>query len=123
MPKLPQSASTLTDITQIFLVSCLYHHVSILKLTIHDAYTNYLTTGVMPDPIPDHQDWCSPRLERTDWFDLFNQEQRVDAFRYIWGVMEYLNRDMTTKSSNEVSNSDAAQTFATRKRAREGDQI
>ena len=113
----------LTNTTQIFLVSCLFHHISILKLTIHDAYTHYLTTGAMPEQTPAEEDWCSPRLERTDWYDLLNQEQRVDAFRYIWGVMEYLNRDATTQSAIGLSKSDAAQTLATRKRAREGEQI
>ena len=127
----PRLAWTSTDATQIYLVSCLYHHISI----------HYLTTGVMPDQTPAEQDWCSPCLERTEWYDLLDQEQRVDAFRYIWGVMEYLNRDTTAKSSDGASTSGGAQTdattkgpsedgtgestptFATRKRTKEGEQI
>ncbi|KAM0705169.1 hypothetical protein Q7P35_007956 [Cladosporium inversicolor] len=87
---------------QIFLVSCLFHHVSILKLTIHDAYTEYLTTGSMPKQTPAEEDWCSPKLERTEWYDLLDQEGRVEAFRCIWGVMEYLNRDKTTSNASEA---------------------
>lgn len=100
----------LTDIPQIFLVSCLFHHVSILKLTIHSAYTHYLTTGILPQPTPAEEDWCSPPLERTEWYDLFDQESRVDAFRCIWGVMEYATRDVATGGSGAVSTGDGAQT-------------
>ena len=99
----------MTDIAQIFLVSCLFHHVSILKLTVHDAYTEYLTTGAMPKLTPAEEDWCSPKLERTDWYDLLDQEGRVEAFRSIWGVMEYLNRDTTASSSEEISADGGAQ--------------
>ena len=101
-----------TDITQIFLVSCLFHHVSILKLTIHDAYTEYLTTGSMPEQTPAEEDWCSPKLERTEWYDLLDQEGRVEAFRSIWGVMEYLNRDKTANRSEGVSTDGGAQSEA-----------
>lgn len=79
---------------QVFLVSCVFHHVSILKLTVHDAYTDYLTTGVMPNPEPKEEDWSMPRLDRTSWYDLLDMMNRVEAFRIIWGVMEYLNRDV-----------------------------
>ena len=94
------------------MVSCLFHHVSILKLTIHDAYTEYLTTGSMPEQTPAEEDWCSPKLERTEWYDLLDQEGRVEAFRSIWGVMEYLNRDKTANSSEGVSTDGGAQSEA-----------
>lgn len=35
-----------------------------------------------------------PRLDRTGWYDLLDMMNRVEAFRIIWGVMEYLNRDV-----------------------------
>jgi hypothetical protein len=88
---------------QVFLVSCIYHHVSILKLTIHDAYTHYLTTAFMPEQTPAEENWSIPRLERTEWYDLLDQQGRVDAFRCIWGVMEYINRDLSTSIPDSVS--------------------
>jgi hypothetical protein len=91
------------------LVSCLFHHISILKLTIHDAYTEYLTTGSMPEQTTFEEDWWSPKLQRTEWYDLLDQEGRVEAFRSIWGVMEYLNRDKTAAKSGEVSTVEEAQ--------------
>jgi hypothetical protein len=57
----------------------------------------------MPKPTPVEEDWCSPKLQRTEWYDLLDQEGRVEAFRSIWGVMEYLNRDKTAAKSGEVS--------------------
>ena len=97
---------------QVFLVSCLFHHVSIHKLTIHDAYTEYLTTGSMPEQSPAEEDWCSPILERSEWYDLMDQEGRVEAFRCIWGVMEYLNRDKKASESGEVSTDGGTQSVA-----------
>jgi hypothetical protein len=107
---------------QVFLVSCLYHHVSILKLTIHDAYTHYLTTGIMPEQTPTEEHWCSPRLERTEWYDLLDQEGRVQAFRCIWGVMEYVNREVTTSNTDAVSTGDQAKAEAVQKRTQEDEQ-
>ena len=86
---------------QIFLVSCLFHHISVLKITVHNAYTDYLTTGVTPVQTPAEEDWSIPKLERTDWLDLFDQEQRVAAFKCVWGVMEYVNRDVGGENAAE----------------------
>lgn len=48
----------------------------------------------MPDPLPLDEDWCRPKLYRTKWFDLFDKEQRIEAFRGLWGVMAYLCREV-----------------------------
>jgi hypothetical protein len=78
---------------QIFMVSSLNHHISILKLTIHEAYVDSLTSGTPPKNLPSIRDWGRPRLQRTEWFDLFDTEQRIAAFQGLWGVMSYLNRE------------------------------
>lgn len=62
-----------------------------------------MTTGLMPKPTPVEEDWYSPKLQRTEWYNLLDQEGRVEAFRSLWGVMEYLNRDKTAAKSGEVS--------------------
>jgi hypothetical protein len=74
------------------MVSSLNHHISVLKLHIHPAYLEYITEGRLPDESPSDVDWCSPRLQRTRWFDLFNFGDRTEAMRGIWGVMSYLMR-------------------------------
>lgn len=88
-------------------MSCLFHHVSILKLTVHDAYMDYLTTGIKPSRTPSEDDWSTPRVERTAWFDLFDQEQRVEAFKCIWGVMEYKTRDVDGGETAGAENASA----------------
>lgn len=79
------------------MVSALYHHISILKLTVHDAYLDYILTGTPPSPFPTDPGWCSPRLERTEWFDLFNVERRIAAFRALWAVMAYMTREEASR--------------------------
>ena len=74
------------------MVSSLNHHISILKLTIHKEYVEFLRTTALPQPVPTDPGWCSPRLQRTPWFDFFDVDQRTQAFRALWGVMEYLTR-------------------------------
>lgn len=75
------------------MVSSLNTHISILKLTVHEAYTDALLSGHMPEPLPADNDWCKPLMQRSQWFDLFDAEQRVTAFRMLWGVMAYLTRE------------------------------
>jgi hypothetical protein len=101
---------------EVFLVSSLNHHISILRLTVHDAYLEYLLSGKMPSPSSaststspesssssnenengnlakeEKEHWSIPRLRRSEWFDLLDPKGRCDAFRALWGVMAYLNR-------------------------------
>ncbi|KAF1931622.1 uncharacterized protein M421DRAFT_2271 [Didymella exigua CBS 183.55] len=76
----------------VFMVSSLNHHISLLKLHVHSAYLDYITHGTLPESRPSDPDWCSPKLERTRWFDLFNVDDRTEAMRGLWGVMSYLLR-------------------------------
>lgn len=75
------------------MVSSLNHHICILKLTVHVAYIDYLTSGEMPEPRPQEEEWYRPKLQRSHWYDLFTMEQRVEAYRALWGLMNYLTRE------------------------------
>ncbi|KAK3627778.1 hypothetical protein LTR56_019011 [Elasticomyces elasticus] len=77
--------SSLSDV--VFMVSSLNHHISIVKLTVHDAYTDSLVAGTSLEDLP------KPTLQRSQWFDLFDSQQRVQTLRGVWGVMAYLTRD------------------------------
>lgn len=57
----------------------------------------------MPSQTPVEKDWGSPKLERTEWYDLLNQQGRVEAFRAIWGVMEYVSRDVAASKTGGVA--------------------
>jgi hypothetical protein len=81
------------------MVSSLNHHIRVLKLHIHPTYLDYITEGRLPDESPSDADWCSPKLQRTRWFDLLDIGDRTEAMRGIWGVMSYLMR--TDKTGHE----------------------
>ncbi|KAF1833194.1 hypothetical protein BDW02DRAFT_570285 [Decorospora gaudefroyi] len=76
----------------VFMISSLNHHISLLNLRVHPAYLEYITEGELPGESPSDADWCSPKLRRTRWFDLFNIDDRTEAMRGIWGIMSYLMR-------------------------------
>jgi len=84
------------------MVSSLNHHISILKLTVHAAYLDYLAEAKFPDPLPKESDWSRPKLQRSQWFDLFDVDKRVEAFKALWGVMEYLNREIASPPSEDA---------------------
>ena len=74
------------------MVSSLNHHISLLKLRVHPLYLRYLTEGNLPEDIQADATWCSPQLQRTRWFDLYDVEDRAEAMRGIWGILSYLMR-------------------------------
>lgn len=74
------------------MVSSLNHHVSVLKLRVHRLYLQYLMDGILPEETPSDPTWCSPSLQRTRWFDLFDITDRTEAMRGIWGIIAYLMR-------------------------------
>lgn len=83
---------------QIYLVSSVAHHVSILHLRVHPKYLEWLAADQFhpdpanPRPDPDPE-WFKLELQRTPWYDLFDPEQRVQAMRACWGVLGYLMRN------------------------------
>ena len=92
------------------MVSSLNHHISLVKMTIHDAYMEYLTSGTLPTSPPADPDWSNPRMQRSHWFDLFDLEQRLEAFRALWGVMAYLTREIEPAPKKELRSENAEAT-------------
>ncbi|KAJ4347110.1 uncharacterized protein N0V89_011048 [Didymosphaeria variabile] len=88
-----------TSWDDVFMVSSLNHHISILKLRIHPDYLQFLAEGTLPQEPPADPDWFSPKLQRTRWFDLFNIDDRIEAMRGVWGIMNYL---MRTREQQDV---------------------
>jgi hypothetical protein len=84
------------------MVSSLNHHISLLRLRIHPAYLEYITEGRLPEKTPSDVDWCSPKLQRTRWFDLFDIKDRTEAMRGLWGIMSYLMRADTGGEEDAV---------------------
>ncbi|KXT02078.1 hypothetical protein AC578_6672 [Pseudocercospora eumusae] len=97
-----------SDYDEVFMVSSLNHHISIVKLTVHWAYVEYTKTEKIPQPLPEDENWCRPRLQRTRWYDLLDISQRVEAFRALWSVMSYLMRDVNEPAKPGAEESPAS---------------
>lgn len=69
-----------------------------MKLTVHSAYLDHLETSAVPDPQPTDPRWCRPKLQRSRWYDLFDVDDRLELFRGLWGIMNYLVEDPGTET-------------------------
>lgn len=77
------------DYDDVFVVSSLYHHVSLLRVRVPDTLLAVLA-GEIPDP--GLQARGKVEVWRTRWFDLFVAQDRVDAMKALWAVMAYAMR-------------------------------
>ncbi|KAM0322427.1 hypothetical protein ACHAQA_009494 [Verticillium albo-atrum] len=73
----------------IFVVSCLFHHVSILRVRVPDRLLDVL--GGASDE-GQTRSWGELEVRRSKWHDLFIVEQRVAAMELVWGVMAWMMR-------------------------------
>lgn len=67
----------------IYLVSSLNHHVALLSMQVSPAYLRWLS-GDMKDTEM-HAEGL--QLQRTRWFDLFDEGDRVEFVRGLWTVV------------------------------------
>ncbi|KAJ9134772.1 system b protein [Pleurostoma richardsiae] len=73
----------------IFVVSALFHHVSILRVRVPDRLLEVL------DGAPDdggRRSWGRVDVTRSRWFDFFKAEERIEAMQLVWSMMAYLMR-------------------------------
>lgn len=71
------------------------HHISILHCRIHPSYTAYLSNPIPHSHfIPAREPWYQLEVRRSKWFDLLKKKDRELAMRGIWGVMDFLMRDL-----------------------------
>ncbi|KLJ10201.1 hypothetical protein EMPG_14418 [Blastomyces silverae] len=80
----------------IFMVSSINHHFSIVHLRVHSTYLEWLTTskGNLSDPSKDNTDtpWHVLQMRRTRWFDLFNASDRLEGLEGLWALFSWLMR-------------------------------
>ncbi|KAJ5151050.1 uncharacterized protein N7482_010302 [Penicillium canariense] len=75
----------------IYMVSSINHHISILHLRVHRRYLDVLTKGdsdFPPDSDSD-QPWHVLKLQRTRWYDLLDGPDRVEALKGVWALFHY----------------------------------
>ena len=89
----------------IYIVSSINHHISILHFRIAKQYTDFITNlGTSPgssDRSP-QQPWSVLSVQRSRWYDLLKVEDRTEAMRGIWGIMGWLMRDTQSQETEDV---------------------
>jgi hypothetical protein len=73
------------EFDDVFLLSCLNHHVSIVRMRVPTRLLDELEGAEQ-----DVTERCT--MWRTRWYDLFVIEERIEAVNGIWGMMAYLMR-------------------------------
>ncbi len=76
----------------IFLVTSLNHHVALLAMPVSASYLAWLAGEEQTDAQQQQREH-GLQLKRTRWFDLFDEDDRVEFVQGLWGVMEWLMRD------------------------------
>lgn len=80
------------DYDDIFVISCLFHHISVVRVRVPDRLLEVLDGAEEKEP----RSWGGLEVVRSKWFDFFLVEDRVEAMRCIWGVMAWLMRKVET---------------------------
>ncbi|CAG7923590.1 unnamed protein product [Penicillium olsonii] len=74
----------------IYMISSINHHVSILHLRVHRRYLDILTDGHSDYPTDsDEQPWHVLKLQRTRWLDLFDVNDRIEALQGVWQLFHH----------------------------------
>ncbi|KAK0611135.1 hypothetical protein B0T14DRAFT_500295 [Immersiella caudata] len=79
------------DYDDIFMVSSLFHHVSILRVRVPDRLLAVLDGA--DDAATGGKSWGRLEARRSKWYDLFLAEERLEAMRLVWSMMAYLMRE------------------------------
>ena len=82
-----------TNHDEIFVLSCIFHHVSVLRVRVPQRLLEVLDGA--PEPDASRRSWGNVSAWRSPWYDLFDVGQRVAAMQTIWCVMAYQMRKDT----------------------------
>lgn len=85
----------------IFLVSALNHHVSIVRVRVPEGLLEVLDGG---EP---GEGWERVTMWRSKWFDLFLTPERIEGMELVWGMMAWLMRsEPAPEKEPEVADGD-----------------
>lgn len=81
---------------EIFLISALFHHVSVVRARVSMAFLEALEGRgkFMSSEGGEGEEGEEGKLVlwRSRWYDMFRGEDRVEAMEVVWGIMGYLMR-------------------------------
>jgi hypothetical protein len=81
----------------IFLVSALNHHVSIVRVRVPERLLKVLGGDVVDE---NGREWGRVMAWRSRWFDLFLISDRIEGIGLIWGMMAWLMRAVDEPSAS-----------------------
>jgi hypothetical protein len=97
-----------TDYDDIFVVSALFHHVSLLRIRVPDRLLEVLDGA--QDKDDGVRSWGQLKIWRSPWYDFFKIDDRLAAMQLFWAMMTYLMRkddqsaeDMSAPTSTTAS--------------------
>jgi hypothetical protein len=79
-----------SDCDDIFVISSLFHHISILRVRVPNRLMEVLEGS--PEADERRRSWGRVKAWRSKWFDLFVVDQRIEALQLLWSVMNYQMR-------------------------------
>jgi hypothetical protein len=90
----------------IFLVSALNHHVSVVRARIPKSLLAVLDGGDVESVCAgsgEGRGWDKVAMWRSKWYDLFLIDERCEAMDLVWGMMGWLMRKIEAEPSSTVS--------------------
>ncbi|KAK5995760.1 hypothetical protein PT974_04178 [Cladobotryum mycophilum] len=78
------------DFDDIFVISSLFHHMSIIRIRVPNRLLEVLDGS--PDPDTSRRSWGKVQAWRSRWYDLFETDQRLAAMQLIWAMISYQMR-------------------------------
>ncbi|KAF4637931.1 hypothetical protein G7Y89_g160 [Cudoniella acicularis] len=84
----------------VFLVSALNHHISIIRVRVPDT----LLTALSGD---EAEQWERLPMWRSKWYDLFLAKERVESMQLIWGMISYLMRKIEDPAESKPAGKEA----------------
>lgn len=89
-----KSSDTADAYDDVFLISCLFHHVSVVRARVSMALLDALEGKLGDGEDEEVEEGLLEELViwRSKWFDLFRVEERVEALGLVWGVLGVLLR-------------------------------
>ncbi|CAG8023701.1 unnamed protein product [Penicillium nalgiovense] len=73
----------------IYMISSINHHVSILHLRVHRRYLDILTNGDSTFSATEGEPWHVLKLQRTRWLDLLDTNDRIEALKGVWQLFHH----------------------------------
>ncbi|PWI72534.1 uncharacterized protein PCL_11157 [Purpureocillium lilacinum] len=90
-----------TGFDDIFVISSLFHHISILRVRVPIRLLEVMDGS--PELDASKRSWGKVQAWRSAWYDLFDTDQRVAAMQLLWAVMTYQMRKETTEQDVDMA--------------------